>query len=113
MLAKHRHLERLFCSADKEEELLGPGGVPTPTPEPGPTPTPQPDDDKKIAASEPLKPIAALLEPKAGEKKEEPAKEPPKADAASRINALTAEKWELKRATDAANARAKLAEDTI
>lgn len=90
------------------EENLGPGGVPTPTPEPGPTPTPQPEPDSG------LKPVADLLG-----KKPEPAApvtpEPatPPDGAAARIQALTAEKWNERRAREAAEARAKLAEETL
>jgi hypothetical protein len=111
MLFRHRHfLDHTFlCSAEGDEASLGPGGVATPTPEPGPTPTPQPEQP-----AEPLKPVAALLAPKDGEPPAgEPKPEPKKDGAAERINVLTREKWEEKRAREAAEARAKLAEDTI
>jgi hypothetical protein len=116
MFLKHLHfLDRSFlCSADKDEEALGPGGVSTPTPEPGPTPTPQPEPEVKVGdeTKGALKPITELLGKKdeKGGEVEPPVKSDP---VAARINALTAEKWELKRAKDAADARAKLAEDTI
>jgi hypothetical protein len=98
--------------AENPELLLGPGGVPTPGEPPGPTPTPQ-------EPPAPLKPVGELLGKKDGEAepKEEPkTPEAPKAPdtaAAGRISQLTAEKWSEKRAREAAEARAKLAEDTL
>lgn len=98
---------------ENPELLLGPGGVPTPTGDgPGPTPTPQ---EPPTA----LKPVGELLGKKDGaaEPKEEPKVEPKPAPAgdgaAGRISQLTAEKWSEKRAREAAEARAKLAEDTL
>lgn len=106
-----------------EELALGPGGVGTPTPEPGPTPTPQ---DAPPAPAE-LKPLGELLgkpgeappaelvppaEVKSGEVVP-PVEPKPRSDPSERINKLTAEKWEARRAKDAAEARAKLAEDTL
>jgi hypothetical protein len=86
-----------------------PSIVGTPTPEPGPTPTPPEPLDE-------LKPLTELL----GEKDPpelapvpEPPKKPDPASPASRINKLTAEKWEERRKAEAAEARARLAEDTL
>jgi len=112
MFDRHRHfLDRTYlCSAEGDEASLGPGGVATPTPEPGPTPTPQLDPEP---SPEPLKPVAALLGKEAPKEGDEPAKPEPKTGAEARINGLTREKWEEKRRADAAEARAKLAEDTI
>ncbi len=105
-----------------DDPNLGPGGVPTPTPEPGPTPTPQDGGG--------LKPLTALLSE--GGKGDVGADDAAAAAAAAkktaddaaaaaaelrgpaaRINKLTAEKWEAKRAAEAAEARAKLAEETL
>lgn len=81
-----------------------PGG--TPTPEPGPTPTPQ-EPELKSAAE--LLGTETPAEPKA----EPLAPARPKSDAAARIQVLTAEKWKEKRAREAADARAQLAEQTL
>lgn len=109
------------------QEKFGPGGVETPTPaENSGTPTPQEPEP----AAPPLKPLAALLgqeqaqtpvsETLEGETSGETQAEPPAAvvptrpnEAAARINKLTAEKWEEKRAREAAEARARLAEETL
>lgn len=107
----------------QQVEALGPGGVPTPSaPENTGTPTPQPESEGG------LKPLTALLgqEPAGGADgspaapTEEPVEAPPAASSpaaeggpAARINKLTAEKWEEKRAREAAEARARLAEETL
>ena len=100
---------------------LGPGGVETPTQEVGGTPTPQEEDTggSNAAAPAALKPITELLgkgtDTPAEEDKlaEEPPTTPKSDDVGKRINKLTAEKWEEKRAREAAEARAKLAEETL
>lgn len=113
----HRHFaDRVFlCSAEPGELELGPGGTPTPTPEPGPTPTPQPEPE--VVAKEDdkgLKPLAELLGKKEGEAPGPDATSKPSPDSAkARITTLVIEKNSEKRARESAEARAKLAEDTI
>src|ERR1700722_4367775 len=101
-------------------ETNGPGGVETPTQPVGGTPTPQPAEvpagglkpltellGQPAAPAEP----AAPVEPTAPVEPAAPSGEP-NAGPAGRINKLTAEKWEEKRGREAAEARARLAEET-
>jgi hypothetical protein len=95
-----------------DNDPLTPGGTPTPTPEPGSTIPADPPA--------PLKPIGELLGKKPGDTPDpqDPPSDPqdpkPAKDTAeARIRALTAEKWQERRAREAAELRAQHAEETI